>query len=106
MDSWPQRGEVFLRRVANCKKRPQDSEADEIDSWFGVQWTFSATGSTLDLAIGSDIKLGPIQTDAPAQQWDGRRRILRRDISVGRGLLKVLNSGAPEPSACHVWSEV
>lgn len=29
-----------------------------------VQWTFSATGSTIDLAIGVDIKLGPIQLDA------------------------------------------
>lgn len=29
-----------------------------------VQWTFSATGSTLELAIGTDIKLGSIQADA------------------------------------------
>jgi hypothetical protein len=29
-----------------------------------VQWTFSATGSTVDLAVGVDIKLGPIQLDA------------------------------------------
>lgn len=29
-----------------------------------VQWTFSATGATVNLAIGVDIKLGPIQLDA------------------------------------------
>ena len=29
-----------------------------------VQWTFSATGTTVDLAVGADIKLGPIQLDA------------------------------------------
>lgn len=29
-----------------------------------VQWTFSATGATIDLAVGVDIKLGPIQLDA------------------------------------------
>lgn len=29
-----------------------------------VQWTFSATGTTIDLAVGVDIKLGPIQLDA------------------------------------------
>ncbi len=29
-----------------------------------VQWTFSAAGSAIDLAIGVDIKLGPIQLDA------------------------------------------
>ena len=29
-----------------------------------VQWTFSATGGTIDLAIGVDIKLGPVQLDA------------------------------------------
>jgi hypothetical protein len=29
-----------------------------------VQWTFSATGATVDLALGVDIKLGPIQLDA------------------------------------------
>ncbi len=29
-----------------------------------VQWTFSDTGATVDLAIGVDIKLGPIQLDA------------------------------------------
>jgi hypothetical protein len=29
-----------------------------------VQWTFSATGGAIDLAIGVDIKLGPIQLDA------------------------------------------
>lgn len=29
-----------------------------------VQWTFSATGSTIDLAVGVDIKLGPVQLDA------------------------------------------
>ena len=29
-----------------------------------IQWTFSATGSTIELAIGTDIKLGPIQADA------------------------------------------
>jgi hypothetical protein len=29
-----------------------------------VQWTFSATGATIDLAIGVDIKLGPVQLDA------------------------------------------
>lgn len=28
-----------------------------------VQWTFSATGGAIDLAIGVDIKLGPIQLD-------------------------------------------
>lgn len=28
-----------------------------------VQWTFSATGSTVNLAIGVDIKFGPIQID-------------------------------------------
>jgi hypothetical protein len=29
-----------------------------------VQWTFSATGSTIDLAVGVDIKLGGVQLDA------------------------------------------
>lgn len=29
-----------------------------------VQWTFSATGVTIDLAVGVDIKLGPLQLDA------------------------------------------
>ncbi len=29
-----------------------------------VQWTFSATAGAIDLAIGVDIKLGPIQLDA------------------------------------------
>jgi hypothetical protein len=29
-----------------------------------VQWTFSATGATIDLAVGVDIKLGPVQLDA------------------------------------------
>ena len=29
-----------------------------------IQWTFSATGTTVDLAVGADIKLGPIQLDA------------------------------------------
>jgi hypothetical protein len=29
-----------------------------------VQWTFSAAGSTVDLAIGVDIKLGAVQLDA------------------------------------------
>jgi hypothetical protein len=29
-----------------------------------VQWTFSATGTTIDLAVGVDIKLGPVQLDA------------------------------------------
>jgi hypothetical protein len=29
-----------------------------------VLWTFSANGSTIDLAVGVDIKLGPIQLDA------------------------------------------
>jgi hypothetical protein len=29
-----------------------------------VQWTFSATGTTINLAVGVDIKLGPIQLDA------------------------------------------
>jgi len=29
-----------------------------------VQWTFSATGTTLDLAVGVDIKLGAVQLDA------------------------------------------
>ena len=29
-----------------------------------VQWTFSATGGTIDLALGVDIKLGPVQLDA------------------------------------------
>jgi hypothetical protein len=29
-----------------------------------VQWTFSSTGSTIDLAVGVDIKLGPVQLDA------------------------------------------
>ncbi len=29
-----------------------------------IQWTFSVTGTTVDLAIGADIKLGPIQLDA------------------------------------------
>jgi hypothetical protein len=29
-----------------------------------VQWTFSETGSTIDLAVGVDIKLGPVQLDA------------------------------------------
>lgn len=29
-----------------------------------VQWTFSATGGTIDLAVGVDIKLGPVQLDA------------------------------------------
>jgi hypothetical protein len=29
-----------------------------------VLWTFSATGSTIDLAVGVDIKLGPVQLDA------------------------------------------
>ena len=28
-----------------------------------VQWTFSSTGGAIDLAIGVDIKLGPIQLD-------------------------------------------
>jgi hypothetical protein len=29
-----------------------------------VQWTFSATGATINLAVGVDIKLGPVQLDA------------------------------------------
>jgi hypothetical protein len=29
-----------------------------------IQWTFSATGTTIDLSVGVDIKLGPIQIDA------------------------------------------
>ena len=29
-----------------------------------IQWTFSATGSTINLAVGVDIKLGPVQVDA------------------------------------------
>lgn len=29
-----------------------------------VQWTFSATGATIDLAVSVDIKLGPVQLDA------------------------------------------
>jgi hypothetical protein len=29
-----------------------------------IQWTFSATGTSIDLAVGVDIKLGPIQIDA------------------------------------------
>jgi hypothetical protein len=29
-----------------------------------VQWTFSVTGGAIDLAVGVDIKLGPIQLDA------------------------------------------
>jgi len=29
-----------------------------------VQWTFSVTGGTVDLAVGVDIKLGPVQLDA------------------------------------------
>ena len=29
-----------------------------------VQWTFSANGSTVGLAVGVDIKLGPVQLDA------------------------------------------
>jgi hypothetical protein len=29
-----------------------------------VQWTFSATGTTVSLAVGVDIKLGPVQLDA------------------------------------------
>jgi len=29
-----------------------------------VQWTFSATGTTINLAVGVDIKLGPVQMDA------------------------------------------
>ena len=28
-----------------------------------IQWTFSATGTTIDLAVGADIKFGPIQAD-------------------------------------------
>ncbi|MBV9770877.1 MAG: hypothetical protein JOZ32_14990 [Bryobacterales bacterium] len=28
-----------------------------------IQWTFSATGTTIDLALGVDIKLGPVQLD-------------------------------------------
>ena len=28
-----------------------------------VQWTFSATGASVDLAVGVDIKLGPVQLD-------------------------------------------
>jgi len=28
-----------------------------------IQWTFSATGTTIDLAVGVDIKLGPVQID-------------------------------------------
>jgi hypothetical protein len=29
-----------------------------------VQWTFSATGTSINLAVGVDIKLGPVQLDA------------------------------------------
>lgn len=29
-----------------------------------IQWTFSATGASIDLAVGVDIKLGPVQVDA------------------------------------------
>ena len=29
-----------------------------------VQWTFDATGTTIDLAVGVDIELGPVQMDA------------------------------------------
>jgi hypothetical protein len=29
-----------------------------------VQWTFSATGASIDLAVGVDIKLGGVQLDA------------------------------------------
>lgn len=29
-----------------------------------IQWTFSSSGSTINLAVGVDIKLGPVQVDA------------------------------------------
>jgi hypothetical protein len=29
-----------------------------------IQWTFSATGTAINLAVGVDIKLGPVQVDA------------------------------------------
>jgi hypothetical protein len=29
----------------------------------GIQWAFSAIGTSVELALGADIKLGPVQTD-------------------------------------------